>query len=251
MLKLRWFILAGLTTYVVVLLASIPAHFLLELVPQIKNAEPVKIQSVSGTLWNGKADIEVKVQRTTTPIDAEWVFYPWKLLLGQVGMGLDVQGPGFMFEGSASVSPSTVSLAGVNGAVNTDLINKFAKPQGVEVAGKVDLTDVNIDFNYGDKIAEFAEGELNWAGGNVVYRQGGSGQNFDCPPLKGKFQENEGSLEFNVTDVDETKTYIAMALDTTGWGKVSVKKRVMELAGQTVAKRSADKAIFEVKHKVL
>ena len=252
MLKLRWYILAGVFTYLGILIASFPAYYLLELVPELKNAGPVKIKAVTGTIWSGKADIDVKVDRNSTPIQANWVFYPWKLLVAQVGLGLEVEGEGFTFNGSAGVSPTSVSLVDVQGTLDESLINKFAKPQGVEVSGEVNLTGVNIDYNHSSKLAEFAEGELTWAGGNVVYRQGGGrGQNFECPPLKGKFSEEEGSLAFNVTDMNESKTYIALGLDSTGWGKVSVKKRIMELAGQSVQKRSADKAIFEVKHKIL
>lgn len=86
-MKKRVYIFTALASYIVLLMATIPANTVSGF---INENTPVKIRGVSGTLWDGKAfsvSINNSIQLQTT----EWSFNVWKLLVGQISIDVETQ----------------------------------------------------------------------------------------------------------------------------------------------------------------
>jgi len=82
----KWVILA-IFTYVILLIAYLPANKIVSYV-QINNPKlPVVIGKVEGTLWSGKVD---KIMTQGIVINnLRWEFSPWSLLLGKASIDLN------------------------------------------------------------------------------------------------------------------------------------------------------------------
>lgn len=251
MFKLRWYILAGILSYLVFIAMTFPVQFLFEQVKEKTRGTPVEILAIDGSLFSGQSSLKVDVGPRKLPVKADWSISPFSLLLGNLGLELKMQGDQFQLDSDVALGMSTLSLSHVNGFVSDELINQFIKPQGAEIDGKVELKDVSLKMNYKDRVAEKASGELYWAGGEVVYRQGRRGQAIEMPPIKGVFASGEeGNLDFIVMEAKQGLTMGKVSVEPTGWAKISVFKRALQVAGQMKNVPDPNKTIFEVKQKI-
>ena len=80
-------IILGVVCYVIFLFVTLPASFLTGyILPSIKSAQLIKLQSVHGNIWNGHA--------THARVDSfnlgklDWRLSPWGLLAGDVDLNL-------------------------------------------------------------------------------------------------------------------------------------------------------------------
>ncbi len=86
-MKKRPYIIIAVVSYLVFLTATIPANMVTSL---INDNSPVKIQGVSGTLWQGKA-FSVSINNSIKLQTTKWSFSPWKLFIGQVAVDVKTQ----------------------------------------------------------------------------------------------------------------------------------------------------------------
>lgn len=251
MFKLRWYILAGILSYLVFTAITFPVQFLFEQVKEKTRQTPVEVMDIDGSLFHGQSNLTVDAGPRKLPVKANWSISPLSLLVGTLGMELNLQGEQFQLDSDVALGLSTLSLNHVNGFVSDSLINQFTKPQGAEIVGKVELKDVSLKVNHKDRIAEKAAGELYWNGGEVVYRQGRRGQAIEMPPIKGVFASGEqGNLDFVIMEAKQGLTMGKVSVEPTGWAKISVYKRALQVAGQMKNVPDPEKTIFEVKQKI-
>ena len=84
-MKKRYYFITAITAYLLILLATIPAKLVTEL---INDNTPVAIQGVSGTLWNGEAYL-VRIDNNIQLDQTRWSFNFWKLLIGKLSANID------------------------------------------------------------------------------------------------------------------------------------------------------------------
>lgn len=103
----------GVGVYVIFLFASIPASFLTRFVlPSIAAAKTIKLQGVSGSLWDGQA-INASINRFNLG-RLQWELSGWGLLLGNVNLDLQVASDDLNGSGHVSM--------GFGGSVNAENI---------------------------------------------------------------------------------------------------------------------------------
>ena len=128
MLKLRWYILIGVLTYLFVFLANVPARFVVEQLDGQFAQAGVKLKDVSGTVWDGAGTVSARVNgRPLPPMFVDWDMGLWRVFLAQFALDYKVDGQGFQLSGSGRVSPGSLTLANTQGKVDSSLINRALK----------------------------------------------------------------------------------------------------------------------------
>ena len=179
-----------------------------------------------------------------------WHLRLWKLLFFQSPFHYQIRGQGFRLEGGISVSPRIISVENTKGHISSAIINEFTKSENVELSGRFELENLNLDVNFLEKSADKAEGRLFWKGGEVNYTKGRRPLVIQFPAIEGLFSESEGSLGLVITDVSEGKVLSTVEIAPTGWAKLSVMKRVLALAGQMRPGKNEDKSLIEIQQKL-
>ena len=156
-MKKRHYILTAVISYLALLIATIPAMPVIDLVN--KNT-PANVQGVSGTLWNGKAlliDINnIKIDNT------EWSFNLWKLFLGKIAIDINAQ-----FLDNDIIAETGSSFLG-RFFIN-DLYAKVPAQQAAELAN-LPLVQLSGIISLDIESAQWKQGELPLANGEITWR---------------------------------------------------------------------------------
>ena len=86
-MKKRSYIITAIVSYLVFLTATIPASMFSSL---LEDNSPVKLQGISGTLWQGKAS-SISIDNTIRLQTTRWSFSPWKLFIGQIALDIETR----------------------------------------------------------------------------------------------------------------------------------------------------------------
>ena len=242
----RKLVVVSILAYFVFLLAMFPLNIAYKLLnPQ---GLPVKIVSVSGTLWNGQLVLKPAM---VGQINLNWELSPSSLLMGEVDSQFSVKGAQLEGKGQISVALNgDVTLSELSAYVNASLINKPLRSQKVNVNGDVELIQANIVFNMKDKQTSLANGRLVWAGGDVQYPKGRTKKSANLPMLVADISSSNGELLVQV-HTEEGQNVAKGNLKTDGWASIAIQKRMIDLIGEPWPnKATADSVIFEVSEKV-
>jgi len=209
---------------------------------------PIKVVSVSGTLWDGHLVLKQSVVGQT---QLDWELSPVALLTGEVDSIFSVKSAQFEGKGNVSVALNgDISFSQVSAYVDAALINKPLRSQKVHLSGDLELIQTNIVFNMKDKITSSASGRLVWAGGDVQYPKGRSKKTANLPMLIADISSLNGELLAQV-HTDDGKNVAKGNLKSDGWAGIAILKRMIDLVGEPWPnKASADSVIFEVSEKV-
>jgi general secretion pathway protein N len=156
-MKKRHYILTAVISYFVLLIATIPAKPVIDLVN--KNT-PANVQGVSGTLWNGKALLininNMKIDKT------EWSFKLWKLVLGKVAIDINAQ-----FSDNDIIAEVGTSFLG-RFFIN-DLYAEITAQQAAELAN-LPLVQLSGIISLDIESAQWKQGELPLANGEISWK---------------------------------------------------------------------------------
>ncbi|MFS1425046.1 type II secretion system protein N [Shewanella sp. 10N.286.48.B5] len=130
-------IILGVFVYLIFLVVFIPANWLVGIAPLPNN---IKVSGVSGTLWQGSADL-VSIDRRLIE-QVSWDLNPWTLFIGQLYVDLQIGSRATPVSGQGDIS---WSLAGVSAenlrfeAPNKFLLGNAKLPFRTMVDGDVSL----------------------------------------------------------------------------------------------------------------
>ena len=156
-MKKRHYILTAVISYVVLLIATIPAKPVIDLVNRNTLAN---VQGVSGTLWDGRALLisinNINIDRT------EWSFKLWKLFIGKVAVNINTQ----------------FSDNDINAEIGTSFLGRFfindlyARVDAQQVAELANLPLVQLSgiISLDIESAQWKQGELPLANGEISWR---------------------------------------------------------------------------------
>lgn len=162
-MKKRHYIFTAVITYLVLLIATIPARPVTDL---INKNSPVNIQGVSGSVWNGKAYMitaknNIKVERT------EWSFNLWKLFLGKVA--IDANARFLDNDISAELGTSFIGRFFINdlsAKIAADEVAQLANIPLARLSGMITLDIESAQWKQGE--LPLATGEIRWADAAVT-----------------------------------------------------------------------------------
>ena len=156
-MKKRHYILTAVISYLVLLIATIPAKPVIDLV---NRNTPANVQGVSGTLWNGKA---LSININNINIDrAEWSFKLWKLFLGKVAVDINAQ-----FSDNDIIAEIGTSFLG-RFFIN-DLYAEITAQQAAELAN-LPLVQLSGIISLDIESAQWKQGELPLANGEISWK---------------------------------------------------------------------------------
>ena len=242
----RKLVVVSILAYFVCLLVMFPLNIAYKLIDP--KGLPVKVVSVSGTLWDGHLVLKQSVVGQT---QLDWELSPVALLTGEVDSMFSVKSAQFEGKGNVSVTLNgDISFSQVSAYVDAALINKPLRSQKVHLSGDLELIQTNIVFNMKDKITSSASGRLVWAGGDVQYPKGRSKKTANLPMLIADISSLNGELLAQV-HTDDGKNVAKGNLKSDGWAGIAILKRMIDLVGEPWPnKASADSVIFEVSEKI-
>jgi general secretion pathway protein N len=163
-LKAYWrYALTGVAAYLLILLITVPADRAVKLL--VQNATGLDLQSVSGTLFSGKAERMVIAGLGMGPVS--WSLRPLPLLLGRLEYRLTLKDPAFRGTGIVGTGlGGHVYLQDLEAELMPDpLVNHFS-PLPVQTSGDVMLLIESMDLV--DGFPRALSGHLDWNGAQIV-----------------------------------------------------------------------------------
>ncbi|RKG29486.1 type II secretion system protein N [Acinetobacter tianfuensis] len=192
--QFRWLIFAIVSFFVFVLL-QVPAAWIIS--KFYKNNQI--LHNVSGNIWRGQADWK----QGNLSGSVSWSTRPWEVLLLRAGASIEIHSGNTQLEGVVGYGlGKTVYVKSLSGQIAPETLKKLADWQWP--ANPIQLKD--IEFNY-KKQAGFAqaEGQMQWAGGELLYTFAQRQDRMNMPSLAGRISDDSGKLLIDVRDTREQK----------------------------------------------
>lgn len=190
----------------------------------------MKVERVGGTIWNGYALANVRHPIVRGPVVVDWDLKALRMLLGEVALGLRVEGAAFRVDGTGHWGIWGKGLKHLNGDVQATMLDQALREFSVTAEGVLKVQDVSVNLS-GDHIT-LAQGLISWSGGQVTAPGRGSRNPIDFPAVNGLVTESEGNLLLTVTETKNNQMLGELGLmPAKGLGSVKVLQRVLTLAG--------------------
>jgi|OM-RGC.v1.010429206 general secretion pathway protein N len=149
-------IILAVLLYLVFLLAYMPVKWLASILPMPAN---ISLAGVSGTLWEGQADLVQFGPRQLEQVN--WSLNPWALLLGQANVDINIGNRATAVSAKADISWSLsgIKVQGLRfDAPDSFLIAGAKLPFATQVQGEISL--MVPDFVQGKPLCEQLSGKL-------------------------------------------------------------------------------------------
>jgi general secretion pathway protein N len=162
-MKKKYYIFTAITAYCLFLVATIPAK---PLIGAITKDTPIKMQGVSGTLWNGKA-YAITVNRSIQLNNTDWSLSLWKLLTARVAVDIktryydnDIRGElGMSFFGRYFVND-------LKGSIPAKQAASLANIPLAQLDGTITLDITHAAWKQGE--LPIASGQINWKNARIT-----------------------------------------------------------------------------------
>ena len=231
------------------LLASLPADVVWHkgLAPQLigKNL-PVKVLSLNGTIWGGKALIQY--QNIESIID--WDIPLLGLLSLKLPVELNINSQMGLVNLRADVGLGSTNVELVSADIDLAYLTPLLKQQRVKLSGQ--FVAQGIQFEVADNQLKSASGLLSWSGGDIAYPAGRELHERSLPMFKGRLEtKTNGDIFIGVRDVDASFDLIEGLLDPEGAAMLTVKRRLLDLSDEAWPQNSNETdTVFKVKKNI-
>ena len=200
--QLRWLIFAVISFFVFVLL-QVPAAWIIS--KFYKNNQT--LQNVSGNIWHGQADWK----KGSLAGSISWKTRPWELLLLRVGANIEIHSGNTQLDGVLGYGfGKTLHVKALNGQIAPETLKKLADWQWP--TNTIQLKDIEFNYKKETGFAQ-AEGQMQWAGGELLYTFAQRQDRMSVPSLVSKISDESGKLLIDVRDSREQKM-INLQIDT-------------------------------------
>ncbi len=229
------YVLVGLLVFVLFCAALAPASLLS--IPLAQLGGPSLTQA-SGTVWNGVGDLHWGSVDLGT---VEWYFDWAGVPAGTAAFHLRLYDENTHLHGRVAAGWRRTTLA-AEGSFDAGMLNPWLVTHGLHLSGWMQLDLVTVAF--ANNQLENADGDIQWSGGPVYYRSGGTKRSAALPPLLARVQSATvgaavpSVLARVVTEDGEWPLIEVEAID--GWLKIGVTKRLLQLVDAPWPGQAAD-----------
>jgi len=157
-MKKKYYYLTAIIAYLVLLVTTIPASVINTV---IGSDNPVIIQGLSGTVWNGKA-YSIQIDNTAKLDNTQWSLSAWKLLSGRVAIQTKSHYKKNIISGE--IGSSFLGKIFANDLSATLSASDMAQLAAIPLAQLNGVLSLNIGH------AEWSQGELPVADGEIVWK---------------------------------------------------------------------------------
>lgn len=191
---LHWWLFAALTFLICVLLQVPAAWLVAKFYPKQHS-----LHNISGNIWSGQADWSKGQLRGLL----KWQVRPLDLLRLRAAANLDLHSGQSQLEGVMAYSlGKKIIIQDLNGQVAPDTLKNLAAWQWP--SNHLQLEDVSLHYKPEQGFIQ-AQGQVNWAGGELLYRYAERQERMNVPMLKANLAAHEGKLVLDGRDNREQK----------------------------------------------
>lgn len=244
----KWYLFIGLISYLIFLILTAPLEYVWPKAQPYVGRLPVKIELVTGTLWQGQARVNIpKVGKVT----GQWDIQVAELLSGQLAAELVVNGDELKFEGFVRGSADQIEIVDSEAFVSSRYLQPLLRQGRSSLTGDFELNKFNGVFSIPDKQIVAADGRVLFSGGDVSFPLDGKKINATLPILIGAIKKPADNVELLITNTegqDIGNGYV----QPDGWAGIGIRRRFLDILGlKWPAEADADKVIFEASQKLL
>ncbi|WOE30645.1 MULTISPECIES: type II secretion system protein N [unclassified Acinetobacter] len=234
---LWWFFAVSVLLICIVL--QIPAAWLMNQF----NKNNQNFYNVVGNVWNGQADWEKGQLKGTI----HWHYRPLDLLLFKVSSHVQLYSDKSQLEGIVGYRLGDWIFQSIEGEISPDTLRKLNSWRWPN------STLFIHDFNtrYRKKTGfENSSGQLQWQGGELVYRLAMHQEQMLLPALNGQFLSDQGKL---IADIRNQKTHkmLYLVLDANGILDLQVTQRMMQHASGYTGQAAIDSYVISMRQPLI
>lgn len=229
-MKIRNLILVGVLCCVIFAISLFPVSLIRGTIAGMFQGTPLRLEQVGGTIWRGYALTQARSPIFSGPVVITWDLHGLNLLLGEVSLGLELEGNEFQLTGSAYWGLWGKGVKQLNGEAQAALLDQQLRQFGIRTSGLIKWEDLGA--NLSGKRFTSAGGNIYWHDGQVQAPAVGTREPLDFPPVNGQLREADGDLYLTVTEGKGNQLLGELGvLPEKGVGSVRVLQRVLSAAG--------------------
>lgn len=246
--KILGYSLLAICAYLTFLIIELPADVVWRyLRPHVAHSMPVQVASVHGRVWDGSGVLNYQGQNA----ELHWRLQPWRQLLGQPILNLELKSQGSRLAMQTGLSWSGILDLGLQGQVDLVPFNSYFARQGISLDGTVRISDLQLRWDSEKQAVLGAKGLIQWTGGTVGYPVAGQTQRQKMPGLLGVIDHQNGTLSLNVKENMESMPLIEAMLQQDGQARLAVRRKLLDLAGAQWASNSTPQdVVFRIQQKL-
>ncbi len=246
--KVIWLALTGLLVYLIALVILLPAGWVWQWVsPQVSLPPQIKINQVSGQLWNGAAGFTF----VGRPLRLSWDLETPSLLSLTFPLSFSLHSAQSGLNGRLAFSwPDNANLTARGKVRVREFENLIQRSGGAILAGDVIIERLALEWVDG----EFGDGQglARWSGGEVTWPMGSGVQSADFPPMEATLNAAAGRMSMTILQQGESEPAANADIFPDGMLEIRVYKRMIDLAGQSWSgAASPGDVIFRVRQPLL
>lgn len=162
-MKKRVYIFVAIASYLILLIATIPASLITN---AVNDKSIVTIQGISGSLWNGKA-YAILINNKIELKNTSWSFSLWKILIGKIS--IDINSQYLENDISAEIGTSflgTYFINDLNAKISAQEVAQLVNIPLVQLSGLISLNIDHAQWKQGE--LPLATGVINWSNAEVT-----------------------------------------------------------------------------------
>ncbi|WP_201618275.1 type II secretion system protein N [Psychrobacter urativorans] len=248
--KLWW--LVGLVLFVLFAFLQMPAAWVVE-----KYApDSPYVQHVSGNLWQGSAIWQLPLSATPLTGAATWSWQPWQLLLGKIGVDVEISSGQTRLDGRVKMGRGSWQINNMSGKIAPETLASVVDWQLPNTPIQVNAISVQRLTGSESSTKGFskADGQLTWVGGEVGYPSGGKVFYLTMPPLRAQLsveqKNNKNLLHINLLN-NQDKRLGDLYLDGDNMLDVSLTQRLLESMPEYKGQAPQDTPVVSVRQPLL
>lgn len=249
----RWYVLLGLLTFSVVLLLTTPLHFVWRyLQPQLPPL-PMSIEQVSGTIWQGRAQVQMPAELPLGTLAVHWTLHPSSLLRGKMQADIRAEANDFRMTLALMAGlDQRVSIVSAQGYLGAEVLKPTLSAGQASLDGYFELQQMQASLDLSALQILDVQGRIVFSGGDVGFLIDGKPITAELPLLIGQLQQSSSTMSNLLMSTDAGLPVGEVYWQQNGWGGVKMRRRFLDILGQPwPAQADADSIIFEASHKIL
>lgn len=191
---MKWWVIAVISFLVFVLL-QVPASWLISKFYKDNQV----LQNISGNIWQGQADWR-KGEMHGSVI---WRTRPLDLFLLRSAANVEILSGNTHLKAIMGYKLNKkIIIKDLQGQISPETLKSFVNWQWP--SNPIQLKDVQFDFKKNQGFSS-VDGELQWGGGELVYRFAERQDRMGIPSLNGQLQDVDGKLKLDIQDQRKQK----------------------------------------------
>lgn len=247
MLKVRHLILVGILTYLIVLLAQLPAVWVVPWVNRQLVTQSVELVSVGGSVWQGQAEIAtLNADDASAPWQGTRV--NWNVLIlsglwrGQLHVDMQVFGRAAQLKGQVRLGWKQFGVQDVSGEISPMLLNTLLASYA-RTTQPVQLSHVSVKVLRTGQGQASGSGRLLWPAGDLVLKQN-AGSTLAMPAVTAELTTDNKALL--LTANANNAQLVTLRMQANGEATVTALRRILSLLGQADGEVNADAVLMEL-----